>query len=181
QATVTGALRLAAKARREEFFSRIVESAIGGAALLAVVFALMHSHNSYEVALGLIVGFGIGIVWVERILLRKRQYAAETAISDDYLTVTRSVRAGEVRLAQFVWIVLSLELIFLIPWWVIGSRVHSRRLTDPGSLLTMWLPIVAFVVLFIWSLSLRRGARLEISAIDAMRAEYRGASRLGDP
>jgi hypothetical protein len=95
-------------------------------------------------------------------------------MSDDYLAAMRSVRAREVRLAQFVWIVLSLELIFLIPWWVVGSRVHSRRLTDFGSLLSMWLPIVVFVALFIWSLRLRLRARLEINAIDAMRAEYRG-------
>jgi hypothetical protein len=172
QATVTAALLLAAKARREQLFLWLIESAIGGAALLAVVFALMHSHNSYEVALGLIVGLGIGIVWFERILLRRREYGAETAISDYYLAAMRSVRAREVRLAQFVWIVLSLELIFLIPWWVVGSRVHSRRPTDFGSLLTMWLPIVVFVALFIWSFRLRRRAQLEMSAIDAMRAEY---------
>jgi hypothetical protein len=38
----------------------------------------------------------------------------------------------------------------------------------------MWLPIVVFVALFIWSFRLRRRAQLEIRAIDAMRAEYRG-------
>jgi MFS superfamily sulfate permease-like transporter len=172
QASVTDTLRLTAKARREQLFLWLIESVIGGAALLAVIFALMHSHNSYEVALGLIVGLGIGIVWLERILLRRREYAAETAVSDDYLAAMRSVRAREVRLAQFVLIVLSLELIFLIPWWVVGSRVHSRRITDFGSLLTMWLPIAVFVALFVWSLRLRRRAQLEMRAIDSMRAEY---------
>jgi NADH:ubiquinone oxidoreductase subunit 3 (subunit A) len=172
QGTVAAPLRLAAKARREQFFLWLIESAIGGAALLAVVFALIHSHNAYEVALGLIVGLGIGTVWIERTLLRRRQHAAETTMSDDYLTGMRQVRAREVRLAQFVWIVVSLELIFLIPWWVVGSRVHSRRPTDFGSLLTMWLPIVVFVALSVWSFRLRRRAQLEMSAIDAMRAEY---------
>ncbi|HEY1953701.1 MAG TPA: hypothetical protein VGG76_12930, partial [Gemmatimonadaceae bacterium] len=176
-ATPGGALRLAAKARRLELFSRLIEGAISGIALLAVIFALRHSHNPLEAAIGLVVGLAIGIVWLERILLRRVQFEAQSGISDDYLSAMRRVRVRESRLGQFVWIVLSLELIFLIPWWVVGSRVHSRRLTDPGSLLTMWLPIAVFVALFIWSLRLGRRAKLEIKAIDAMRAEYHGVDR----
>jgi hypothetical protein len=64
-------------------------------------------------------------------------------------------------------------LVFLIPWWVIGSRVHSRGLTDVGSVVTMWLPVLGFVALFVWSLRLRRRAHLEVQDIDRMRAEYR--------
>lgn len=175
-ATVTAGLRQTAKARRGLLFSWSIESAIGSASLLLVILALRHAGNAFEGGLGLAVGVGIGVVWAQRILLRRREHASETAVSEDYLVAIQTLRIREMRLAEFVWIVLSLELVFLIPWWVIGTRFHSRRLTDLGSLLTMWLPIVGFVALFVWSLRLRRRADLEIQDIDRMRDEYRDES-----
>jgi len=93
--------------------------------------------------------------------------------SAQHLEVIGSVRRQEVRLAHFIWIVLPLELAFLTPWWVIGSRVHHRSLTDVGSWQTVWLPIVGMVALFVWSLRLRRRARAELRDIELLRAQYR--------
>ena len=177
QATVTAGLRQTAKARRGLFISWLIESAIGSASLLLVILALGHAGNAFEAGLGLAVGLGIGIVWVQRILLRRREHASETAASDDYLVAIRNLRSRQMRLAQFIWIVLGLELVFLIPWWVIGSRFHSRRLTDFGSVLSMWVPIVGFIALFVWSVRLRRKADLEMKDIDRLREEYRDEPR----
>lgn len=177
QATVTAGLRQTAKARRGLFTSWLIESAIGAASLLLVIVALGHAGNPFEAGLGLAVGLGIGIVWVQRILLRRREHASETAASDDYLVAIRNLRSRQMRLAQFIWIVLGLELVFLIPWWVIGSRFHSRRLTDFGSVLSMWVPIVGFIALFVWSVRLRRKADLEMKDIDRLREEYRDEPR----
>jgi NADH:ubiquinone oxidoreductase subunit 3 (subunit A) len=174
QATVSAGLRLTAKARRELLFSWLIETVIGSASLVLVILALGHAGNAFEAGLGMAVGLGIGTVWAQRILLRRREQASETAASDNYLVAIRNLRSRQMRLAQFVWIVLTLELVFLIPWWVFGSRVHSRRLTDLGSVLTMWLPIVGFIALFVWSLRLRRRAYREIKDIDRLRADYRG-------
>jgi hypothetical protein len=177
QATVSAGLRLTSKARHELLLSWLLESAIGSASLLLVILALRHAGNAFEAGLGLAAGLGIGIIWVQRILLRRREHASETAASDDYLVAIRHLRRRQMRLAQFVWIVLSLELVFLIPWWLIGSRVHSRRLTDLGSVLTMWVPILGFIALFAWSVRLRRRSRLEITDIDRLREEYREEPR----
>ena len=177
QATVTAGLRQTANARRGLFISWLIESAIGAASLLLVIVALGHAGNPFEAGLGLAVGLGIGIVWVQRILLRRREHASETAASDDYLVAIRNLRSRQMRLAQFIWIVLGLELVFLIPWWVIGSRFHSRRLTDFGSVLSMWVPIVGFIALFVWSVRLRRKADLEMKDIDRLREEYRDEPR----
>jgi len=87
--------------------------------------------------------------------------------------VLGSVRRQEIRLAHFIWIVLPLELAFLTPWWVIGTRVHHRSLTDVGSWRTVWLPIVGMVALFVWSLRLRRRARAELRDIELLHAQYR--------
>jgi NADH:ubiquinone oxidoreductase subunit 3 (subunit A) len=176
-ATVSAGLRLTSKARRELLLSWLIESAIGSASLLLVILALRHAGNPFEAALGLAVGLGIGIVWIQRILLRRREHASETAASDDYLVAIRNLRRRQMRLAQFVWIVLSLEIVFLIPWWLVGSRVHSRRLTDLGSVLTMWVPIMGFIALFAWSVRLRRKSHLEITDIDRLREEYREEPR----
>jgi len=178
QANVVAGLRLTAKARRELFLSQLIDSAIGSASLLLVILALRHAGNTFEAGLGLAVGLGIGIVWAQRILLRRREHASETAVSDDYLVGIRNLRRRQMRLAQFVWIVLTLDIIFLIPWWVIGSRVHSRRLTDLGSVWTMWVPIMGFIALFAWSFRLRHRAHLEVTDIDRLREEYRDEPRV---
>jgi len=68
--------------------------------------------------------------------------------------------------------VLSLELAFLTPWWVIGTRVHHRSLTEPGSWLTVWLPIVGMLALFVWSLRPRGRARAELRAIARLRDQF---------
>jgi len=49
---------------------------------------------------------------------------------------------------------------------VIGSRVHSRALTNVGSLLTMWLPIVGFALLLVSSVGVYRKARRLRQGID---------------
>jgi hypothetical protein len=173
QATVTAGLRQAAKARRELLFVQVIETVVGSVSVLLVALALNHAGNPFQAALGLAVGVGIGLIWAQRILMRRREHASKTAVSDDYLMQIRSLRVRQIRLAKFVWLVLVLDLVFLIPWWVIGNRVHSRRLTDLGAVATIWLPILGFLALFVWSLQLRRRAQLEVHDIDRMRTEYR--------
>jgi len=171
QANVTAALRQLAKARRELFLTWMIESAIGSASLLLIIFALRHAASPFEAGLGLAVGVSIAIVWVQRIIIRQREHASDVASSAEYLVAIRSLRRRQMRLAQFIWIALAFELVFLIPWWVIGSRVHSRRITNIGSLLTMWVPILGFAALFVWSLRLALRARRETREIDRVSNE----------
>jgi len=162
-----------ARGRRELLVARLVESAVAAAAILVTAGALRHAGNPLEAALGLVVGSCIAALWIQRIRLREREDSAVAAGSAQHLEVLGSVRRQEVRLAHFIWIVLPLELAFLTPWWVIGSRVHHRSLTDVGSWQTVWLPIVGMVALFVWSLRLRRRARAELRDIELLRAQYR--------
>ena len=162
-----------ARARRGLLVARLVESAVAVAAILVTAAALRHAGNPFEAALGLVVGASIGVLWIGRIRLRDREDAGVARTSPGHLTVLESVRRQEVRLAHFIWIVLPLELAFLTPWWVIGSRVHHRSLTDPGSWQTVWLPILGMLALFVWSLRLRRRARAELRDIELLHAQYR--------
>jgi len=168
-----------ARARRGLLVTRLVESAVAGAAILITAAALRHAGNPFEAALGLVVGVSIGALWIGRMRLRDREDAGVADSSPGHLAVLESVRRQEVRLAHFIWIVLPLELAFLTPWWVIGSRVHHRSLTDPGSWQTVWLPIVGMLALFVWSLRLRGRARAELRAIARLREQFNSLERGG--
>ena len=169
---VQDAARQIARGRRRLLFTRLVESAVAGAAILITAAALRHAGNPLEAALGLVVGACIGILWIQRIRLREREDAGVAASSPEHLAVLERVRRQEVRLARFIWIVLTLELAFLTPWWVIGSRVHHRTFTDPKSWQTVWLPILGMLALFAWSVRLWRRARTELQIIEELREQY---------
>jgi hypothetical protein len=166
------------RARRGLLLVRLVESAIAGAAILVTAAALRHAGNSFEAGLGLVVGLSIGVLWIRRIRLREREDAGVAASSPQHLAVLEGEKRQEVRLAHSIWIVLALELAFLTPWWVIGSRVHHRSLTNLGSWETVWLPIVGMLALLAWSVRLSRRARVELRAIEGLREQYGAAETL---
>ncbi|OLC06970.1 MAG: hypothetical protein AUH41_11430 [Gemmatimonadetes bacterium 13_1_40CM_66_11] len=178
-AAAQDAPRQIARARRALAGTRLIESVVAGVAILVTAAALRHAGNAFEAALGLVVGAGIAALWIQRIRLREREDAAVATSSPQHLAVLGSVRRQEVRLAHSIWIVLALELTFLTPWWIVGTRVHHRTLTDPGSWMTVWLPILGMVALFVWSLRLRRRARAELRAIERLRAQFRDPDATG--
>jgi len=169
------ATQLIAKARRGRLVHRLIEGAVAGAAILITAAALRHAGNPFEAALGLIVGIAIAALWVQHGRLRVTEDGAVSESSPMHLDVLASVCRQQVRLARFVWIVLGLELVFLTPWWVIGSRIHHRTLLDPAFWLTVWLPAAGIVAVFVWSVRMRRRARAELAAVERLRAEF-GAS-----
>src|SRR5207244_13428029 len=131
--------------------ARRSDGGLRAATILGSVIALRRGGNPFEAALGLVVGVGIGMLWIQRSRLREREEAGIAATSPEHLAVLKRVRRQEVRLARFIWIVLLLELAFLTPWWVIGNRVHHRTFVDPGSWLSVWLPLLGMLALFAWS------------------------------
>src|SRR5207245_1844958 len=109
-AVVQDAPRQIARARRRLLVARLIESAVAAAAILITAMALRHAGNPFEAALGLVVGVGIGILWIQRIRLREREEAGIAATSPEHLAVLERVRRQEVRLARFIWIVLRLQV-----------------------------------------------------------------------
>ena len=169
------ATQLIAKARRGMLVQRLIEGAVAGAAILITALALRHAGNPFEAALGMIVGIAIVALWVQHGRVRAKEDAAVTESSPTHLDVLARGCRQRVRLAKFIWVVLGLELAFLTPWWVIGSRIHHRTLLDPAFWLTVWLPAAGVALVFAWSLLVRRRARAELAAVERLRAEF-GAS-----
>ena len=170
------ATQLIAKARRGRLVHRLIEGVVAGAAILITAAALRHAGNPFEAALGLIVGIAIAALWVQHGRLRVKEDGAASESSLMHLDVLASVCRQQVRLARFVRIVLGLELVFLTPWWVIGSRIHHRTLLDPAFWLTVWLPAAGMVAVFVWSVRMRRRARAELAAVERLRAEFEASA-----
>lgn len=165
--------RRLARARLENVVVRIVEGAVAVIAVALVALALMHAANAFEAGLGVFVGVAIVAIWIQRGRIRLREQSGDVASSVDYLLVLRRTRQQRMRLAEFVWIVVVLDVIFLIPWWIIGSRFHHRGFTDAGNWISMWLPILGFTALSLWALGLWRSARRELAEVDRLYVSYR--------
>ena len=174
-----GAPRYLARARLRLLSARLIESAVAAAAILVTAAALRHAGNALEAGLGLVVGIAIGALWIQRARIRDREDAGVTASSPQHLAILESAKRQEIRLAHFIWVVLPLELAFLIPWWVIGSRVHHRTFTDPSSWLTVWLPIVGMLALFAWSVRLRARARAELKSVEHLQEQFSSPEKGG--
>jgi hypothetical protein len=158
-----------AAARRQIFIARLIEGVIAAGALGITALALEHPVNAFEAALGLVVGTAIGIVWIRRVLIRRNEDSAATASSIEHLALIENVRRQQRRLAHFVWLVIALELAFLTPWWIIGSRRHPRTFTDLTSWVAVWLPILGMLGVLAWSIHLNRRAGGEIRSISRVR------------
>jgi hypothetical protein len=165
--------RRLARARRERIVVRIIEGAVAIGALGLVALALVHAANALEAALGLVVGLAISAIWIQRGRIRLHEQEGDVASTVEYLGVLRRARQQRKRLAEFVWIVVILDFVFLIPWWIIGSRFHHRSLTDGATWISMWLPILGFISLCLWALRVWRSARLEMGEVDRLSASYR--------
>ena len=169
--------RRLARARRENTVVRIIEVAVAVSAVLLVALALMHAANAFEAGLGVFVGLAIVAIWIQRGRIRRREQSGDVASSVEYLLVLRRSRQQRIRLAEFVWIVVVLDVVFLIPWWIIGTRFHHRGFTDSGNWISMWLPILGFIALSLWALGVWRSARRELAEVDRLYASYRDEPR----
>jgi hypothetical protein len=163
---VVSAERQMRMARRSALVAKIIEAGIAGAGTTLVGLALMHAANRVEAALGIVVGALIGMAWLKRRDLARDEQRALEATRPDCLAMMRALRNRQARLAQFVWLILALDLAFLIPWWVIGSRVHSRRLSDLGSIETMWIPLLGMALLTAWAARSRARAMRDLRVLN---------------
>ena len=155
------------RARMSSWTTQVIEAGVALAALAFVALALMHAANWAEATLGVVVGAAICGVWIYRRLLGRDETRAVELPRAAYVGQLGTLRRKQARVADFIGMVVVLELIFLIPWWVIGSRVHSRRLGDVGSIITMWVPLAGMAAVLVWVVRARRSARREARTLEA--------------
>lgn len=168
----TRAERQLASAKRSAQLGQAVLGAIALSGVALVGLALVHAANALEAALGIVVGAGICGAWLGWRALDRREQRAPDATTVEHLSRAAGVRRGRKRLAEFVIVVLALDLVFLVPWWVIGTRVHARRITSAGAIGTMWLPLLVMALVLLWAVRTRRHAARELARLtDAVRGD----------
>jgi hypothetical protein len=124
----------------------------GAVALLAVsglVAAVVHAANVLELVLAITVGSTIAATWLvsARAEARRRDMLALPAAS--YLAARRAALEAELRGLRFVWVVLALELVFFVPWWIGGLFAHAGALLGALTLSAVFVPAALAVALAI--------------------------------
>jgi hypothetical protein len=157
------------RARRGIVVVRSLSILLAVAALAVVIAALRHAANAFEAALGLVVGVGIAAVWLMDAANQRDARAGAEAPTNEYRSTRRALCIRQDRFARLGWIVVTLDLIFLIPWWIGGIAVHGGGF-HLAQVLTVWGPLVLMAGFVAWTISLRRRARAELARLSATEA-----------
>jgi hypothetical protein len=150
------------RAWRAIVFVRVLSLAVAATALAVVGAALRHAGNPIEAALGMVVGLGIAGAWLVDALNQRRAAEKVEALAEEYLAARRVFCVRAIGLARLGWIVVALDLVFLVPWWVGGLRVHGLGLSQ---VLTVWAPLALMVAFVAWTLRVRSRARAELGRL----------------
>jgi hypothetical protein len=142
-----------------------VSTGIAVAALAIVGLALWHAGNPFEAALGLVVGAGIAIVWLADAANRRDALDDVDAPFTTYVSTRRALCRRQLRFARLAQIVATLDLIFLIPWWIGGARVHGLGF-GISQILSTWAPLAALLAFVAWTFILRSHVRSELETLD---------------
>ena len=152
------------RAARALMLVRVFSAALAVAALAVVGLALRHAGNPLEAALGLAVAVGIVTAWHLDAVNRAGSAEKADAPPADYARARRALCQGQLRFTRLAWIVVALDLVFLIPWWIGGLKVHGAALnaTQVG---TIWGPLATMFLFVAWTFRLRRRASAELAAL----------------
>ena len=131
-------------------------------AAVGVFAAMRHSANVVERILGVSVVVAVASVWSVHALARRREQQVVDSSALEYVAVLRGLRQRQIRFVHFGWLVLTLELVFLITWWAGGIGVHRGQLAAPIAIASLWIPLVAMVVFVAWTVRLRARASAEL-------------------
>jgi NADH:ubiquinone oxidoreductase subunit 3 (subunit A) len=149
-----------ARARRAVAATRILSGVAAAIALLVVAAALRHAGNAFERALGLVVAVGIIGTWL--LDARNHGHALDRVESgpDEYANVRRELCARRIRFAYLGWIVVALDFVFLIPWWIGGVKIHGFGF-DLMHIESTWGPIGMMLGFVVWTVRLRKRSLAE--------------------
>ncbi|HEV8411059.1 MAG TPA: hypothetical protein VGQ30_11140 [Gemmatimonadaceae bacterium] len=155
------------RARRSIVLMRVVSGGLAVVSLAIVGAALRHAGNPFEASLGLIVGLGVAAVWLFDARIQLRAAESVAAPQEEYFATRRRLCIRRLRFVRLGWIVVALDLAFLIPWWIGGLRVHGSAF-NAGQLLTIWTPVAAMAVFLAWTVTVRSRARAELARLDGL-------------
>ena len=139
------------------------------------------TRTPLEAVLAMAIAGTIAAYWAAAAAIERRQRDMLGAESHSYVTARRDWLRTELRVLHFVWIVVGLELAFLIPWWAEGMRIHFGGFMRPAALLAWWLPLTGIAAFAAWSVSRYQARRREWRTLEEHLQSGHGQSGYGNP
>jgi hypothetical protein len=155
--------------RREQ--RRIARTAVAEVMLAltaasGIAVALLHTPSRGAVAWGAFVVVLIAFTWVVDLLRRGGTWRPLTESTQTFLELSRRRCRAQLGAVRFTWILIALELAFLVPWWAGGLHAHAGALYSPLVILLGWLPMSLIAGLLAWSLLLWRRLTSELGRLN---------------
>lgn len=138
-------------------------------ALAVVAAALRHAANRFELALGAAVAVGITVTWLMDASNRRQALENVDASPAEYIALRRALGARRIRFARLAWIVVGLDFVFLVPWWIGGLRVHGHGF-NVAQVATIWAPVALMIAFVFWTVRMRRRAMAELRNLEGTAA-----------
>ena len=156
---------MVARARRARLRSAFGRTAVGVVALGLLIGAVSHSVSATEAVIALAMGVTVGATWVATIVADRRQRELLGEAGDQYLRARVELLRREINVFRFVWVIVALELLFLLPWWIEGIPIHFGSLASAAAVFTLWLPLAGVATLLAWTVRRWRRSRRELGAL----------------
>ena len=144
--------------------TRALSGVVAAFALVIVAAALRHAGNPLERTLGVIVGMGIVGAWLFDASNRRRVLDKVESGPEEYAAARRELCTRRIRFAYMGWIVVALDFVFLVPWWIGGVKVHGGGLSWM-QVQSIWGPIATMIAFVAWTIKVRTGARMELDRL----------------
>ena len=151
--------------------ARLARGAIAIGGLLLLGGAITHAADVGEAVLAVLVAVGIATTWLAH-AWGQREHDADASDAVSFLHTALRARRGQVKLARFVWTVLSLEAVFLVTWWAGGLRVHAHEALSLLAVGWLWGPLATMLGLAWWSVRLHRRASGELRELERLQREF---------
>ena len=142
-------------------------------AIASIAGAILHAANAWEAALGVGVGVAIVAIWWASAAAERRTRAALSEPGEDYLGARARILRTQIRAFRFVWVVVLILLVFLVPWWLGGFTAHrDAGLFDTLMLVAFWIPAVTMLAIVAWTWRRVEAARRELAATGESRDRW---------
>ncbi|HEX6749521.1 MAG TPA: hypothetical protein VF092_19660 [Longimicrobium sp.] len=148
------------------------EIALAALAVAGLAAALLHTPEREDIVRAVAVASLIVLALAIRLVQRRNRPSGGEATAA-FVELSLRGRVRQLRAIHFAWVVVALELAFLVPWWIDGFRIHREALTAPVFIAAWWLPALLLAALLAWTFRLHRRLRGEVSRLEALRAELR--------
>jgi len=151
----------------------VAELMLALAAVLGIAAALVHTPSGYPAAWGAAVLILIAFTWMVDLVRRGGEWLPLRESTQTFLELSLRRCRRQLHAVRFTWILIALELVFLLPWWAGGLHAHVHTLHSPLVILLGWLPMSLIAGLFAWSLRLWYRLTSELGRLEDLQKKLR--------